>query len=402
MDRVPAERRHNYESYARTGFCGVVNGRVEATSEARERIWDEWVAFCEDLRVPPYLDGLDFSAIVTVATMFGGKLRQGKRGRPVSAGTVRAGLGGVATTIALDTGEQPLHQKDGQHYIKPVQYMLAGFKNFDPAVEKKLACGPDLPHFACEWAHRPGTGPQQQAIGDLIVIAYYYLLRVGEYTTKLRRKKKKRTRQFRAKDVTFFRCNSHGDLVPLRRNATASEILSADAATLRISNQKNGHAGACVHHSAIEDATLVCPVRAVGRRYLHIREHGGRRWNQALLCSYWDHVGKGNVTDGTIRYAVKHAARMLDYPARGIPISRTDTHSLRSGGACALKLAGYGETEIKKMGRWAPNSQAFLEYIQQQLSTFSAGMATAMSRIARFSNLEGTTTADDPRASTIH
>ena len=140
----------------------------------------------------------------------------------------------------------------------------------------------------------------------------------------------------------------------------------------------------------------------MGRRYLHIREHGGRRWNQALLCSYWDHVGKGNVTDGTIRYAVKHAARMLDYPARGIPISRTDTHSLRSGGACALKLAGYGETEIKKMGRWAPNSQAFLEYIQQQLSTFSAGMATAMSRIARFLNLEGTTTADDPRASTIH
>ena len=122
MDRVPAEQRHNYESHARNGFCGIVNGQVEATTEAREKVWDKWTAFCEDLQVPPYLDSLDFSAIVTVATMFGGKLRQGKRGKPVGAGTVRAGLGGVATTIALETGEQPLHQKDGQHYIKPVQH----------------------------------------------------------------------------------------------------------------------------------------------------------------------------------------------------------------------------------------------------------------------------------------
>ncbi len=58
-----------------------------------------------------------------------------------------------------------------------------------------------------------------------------------------------------------------------------------------------------------------------------------------------------------------------------------DTHSLRSGGACALKLAGYDEVYIRKMGRWAPKSNAFLEYIQSQLSTFSAGMATRMSRI---------------------
>ena len=265
----------------------------------------------------------------------------------------------------MDMGKQPLHQRDGQHYIKPVQHMLAGFKNFDPAVEKKLACGPNFPHFACEWAHRRGTGPQQQAIGDLVLIAYYYLLRVGEYTTKIRRRRKRtRTRQFRARDVTFFRYNKFGDLAPLPRNAPASEILTADAATLRISNQKNGHAGACVHHEAIEGATLVCPVRALGRRYIHIWEHA-KRGEGAFLCAYWDHLGHANVTDGAIRYAVKHAARMLDYPARGIPISRVDTHSLRSGGACALKLAGYGETEIKKMGRWALNSQAFLEYIQQ-------------------------------------
>ena len=80
-----------------------------------------------------------------------------------------------------------------------------------------------------------------------------------------------------------------------------------------------------------------------------------------------------------------------------MPIERMDTHSLRSGGACALKLAGHDEVEIRKMGRWAPSSSAFLEYIQQQLSTFSEGMSTGMSRIGVFTNMEGATSHDDLR-----
>ena len=84
--------------------------------------------------------------------------------------------------------------------------MLTGFANYDPATEKKLACHPDLPAFAVKWAYnqKRKTNYAQQATGDLVLIAFYYLLRVGEYTTKTRRKKKTRTRQFRAKDVTFF------------------------------------------------------------------------------------------------------------------------------------------------------------------------------------------------------
>ena len=121
-------------------------------------------------------------------------MRKGKRGKPVKSGTVRAGLSGVATTIALDTGEQPLHQKDGEHFIKPIQHMLAGFKNFDPAVEKKLACHPDVPAFACNWAYREGTGAQQRAIGDLVVVAFYFLLRVGEYTRRRAGAKRRRGR----------------------------------------------------------------------------------------------------------------------------------------------------------------------------------------------------------------
>ena len=277
--------------------------------------------------------------------------------------------------------------------------MLAGFKNFDPAVEKKLACHPDLPAYACEWGHRKGTSTFQQAVGDLIVIAFYFLLRIGEYTTKTRRRSRTRTRQFRVMDVTFFVQDDTGQLIALAVDAPAEDIMRAEAATLRISNQKNGHAGACVHHTALKGAGLACPVRALGRRVKHVRSH--TKSGKAFLCSYWDEIGRGDVTDDNVRFAVKAAAASLKYPDRGIPLERVGTHLLRSGGACALKIAGYEDLVIQKMGRWKANSRAFLEYIQQQLSSFSAGMSEAMSRVPVFTNMEGAVVAEDLRDATV-
>ena len=277
--------------------------------------------------------------------------------------------------------------------------MLAGYKNFDPATEKKLACHPDLPQYAQKIAYE-SKSISQQATGDLITIAFYYLLRIGEYTTKTKRKKKRtRTRQFREKDVTFFKI-INGRMCELPRNAPEADIVTADAATLRISNQKNGHAGACVSNWANLKHPERCPVRALARRVLHIRSHS--RSGNAMLCAFWDKFGKGEVTDNMIRFAIKHAAAALDYPSRGIKIERVDTHSLRSGGACALSKAGRKPHEIMKMGRWAPNSLSFMEYIQEQLSSFSMGMSTEMSEIEVFTNMEGAVNGDDIRQATIH
>ncbi len=112
-------------------------------------------------------------------------------------------------------------------------------------------------------------------------------------------------------------------------------------------------------------------------------------------------MGLGNVTECQISYAVEYAAQALRYPDIGIPLKQVDTHSLRLGGACALKLSGHSDTKIMKVGRWKPNSTSFLEYIQQQLSTFLAGMSTKMSRIAKFTNMEGAVTKEDLRPLTI-
>jgi hypothetical protein len=80
------------------------------------------------------------------------------------------------------------------------------------------------------------------------------------------------------------------------------------------------------------------------------------------------------------------AATLLQYPStRGIPVARIDTHSLRSGGANALALLGYSDTQIQKMGRW--KGATFKEYIREELVCYSAGMSTNMKHNFKFLNI---------------
>ena len=86
---------------------------------------------------------------------------------------------------------------------------------------------------------------------------------------------------------------------------------------------------------------------------------------------------------------MEFAAETLSYPSRNIPLDRIDTHLNQAGGVCAMKLAGFDDESIRTMGRWLPSSNAFLKYIQQQQSRLSQVMETKMSRIVRFTNMEG-------------
>jgi hypothetical protein len=105
------------------------------------------------------------------------------------------------------------------------------------------------------------------------MIAFYYLLRVGEYTVKGSRNSTKQTIQFNYEDATFFRKNVRGHLRCFPRNAPSDLILTADDATLKLDNQKKGWKGVCVYHKT-NGAIDHCPVRALGRWYLHLRHHG--------------------------------------------------------------------------------------------------------------------------------
>ena len=62
---------------------------------------------------------------------------------------------------------------------------------------------------------------------------------------------------------------------------------------------------------------------------------------------------------------MKFAAEKLGYPIRNILVNSIDTYSNRSVGACAIKLAGFDDESIRKLGKLLPSSNAFLDYIKQ-------------------------------------
>jgi hypothetical protein len=86
---------------------------------------------------------------------------------------------------------------------------------------------------------------------------------------------------------------------------------------------------------------------------------------------------KGDVTAENISTALKLAAVELQYQInKGILINRINTHSLPSGGANALALAGYWDTQIQKMGRWW--GATFKEYIREEFACYASGMSMDM------------------------
>ncbi len=74
---------------------------------------------------------------------------------------------------------------------------------------------------------------------------------------------------------------------------------------------------------------------------------------------------------------LKSAAVELQYQInKGVPIDRINTHSLWSGGANALALAGYSDTQIQKMRWW--RGATFKEYIREESTCYASGMSKDM------------------------
>jgi hypothetical protein len=209
--------------------------------------------------------------------------------------------------------------------------------------------------------------------------AFYYLLRVGEYTYH-GTQHTRRTKQFRVCDTQFWK---NGRALP--RNSPASVLLLADAATLTLTNQKNGTKGAVIHQEAVD--TVHCPVKCLARRVLHILSFSSEPSTPLSAYLYSGRIR--HVLASHINSAVKAAVRALQLHHCGFSADLVSSHSLRAGGAMAMKLNGEDRDTIRKHGRWS--SDTFLMYIHEQIAAFSSGISKRMSRHIPFINLKGPT-----------
>jgi hypothetical protein len=174
-------------------------------------------------------------------------------------------------------------------------------------------------------------------MSDLVVIAYFFLLRVGEYTlTTLHRGQHKRTVPLRKGDITFWHQTR---VIPM--DSPLECLLQADGATINLANQKNRVKDAKVSHTPLGDPTI-CPCRSLATL---VDALSGLPTNTAL-GTFCTATGTSQVTGREILEAVCQGARWDNLHLVGYNYAHIGTHSLHSGGATRLCLEGYNKDVI--------------------------------------------------------
>ena len=189
------------------------------------------------------------------------------------------------------------------------------------------------------------------AIADMVSIAFFFLMRPGEYTAPTGENS-----PFKLVDIQFY--------IGARRVsasvATNDDLLHASFVTYTFTTQKN-----CVRNEVIglgrSGNPVCCPVAASARRIQHLREHLAPP--TAPLCTYYRDGNPSFVTASDITTTLKASVAALG-PQLGFSASEVSARSLRAAGAMALLCAHVDTDTIRLLGRW--QSDVMLRYLTVQ------------------------------------
>jgi len=369
-------RLDSFEYLRNTAWKEIGNATLDGAE--RKRHWKAWESHTSAHNLDIYLRGLSAEKRTDALLTFAVAIRRGKYGNKAQVGvqSVSKALRHVAQAFVLARVPDPRRQfATGKEFDLPIARQLKKYRDADPPPKPKLA----IPVSTVKTLKKGYVfSAYHCAVADLVIIAFFFLLRVGEYTLSSKKdRKKKRTVPLRTKDVTLWK----GDR-PLAHSAPLTTLLTATSATIRLENTKNGTKNATVHHGA--QGGFVCPVAAIARR-VHAAYQMDQSGNANLGTTTNRKGQKTVVSDKDINVAVRWAAWKDGLFEKGYSLSRVSSHSLRAGGAMALKLNGAEDSTIKIMGRWSSNT--FITYIHSQIGALTAGLSIKMAREIMFHNV---------------
>ncbi len=108
-----------------------------------------------------------------------GRVRTGYygQGKQIQAGSVvSSAITAVGQAIALATNTNPTKIVGSDKLLPRLQQMLDGFRKADPPTTKQLPVEADVPEFLVQLGLSPEARELDRTLGDLTMIAFYYLL----------------------------------------------------------------------------------------------------------------------------------------------------------------------------------------------------------------------------------
>jgi hypothetical protein len=156
---------------------------VEANNRERKRYWRHWCTFIKPFAgVDPLLTKVPTPERIELLTSFAERVRNGHcgNGNRVRAATVQVALCAIGKTYEMDGRPNPTYRSKGKYWL-PIERLVESYRRQDPPAQHKLAVPVSLVEYLMD-LRKASTSEKVKAVCDMSTIAFYYLLRVGEYT----------------------------------------------------------------------------------------------------------------------------------------------------------------------------------------------------------------------------
>ena len=328
----------------------------------------KWLLYVTELSLDPLLQTVTDK--VPFLQVFSRRIRSGTLSastRAVKSRSVEEYLRSVSQTF-LAMGHDDPRLSSNQRIDHRLQRMLRTYSKQDPPPNRvKPVPVQVLRHIASIAAAT--NLPFQRCLADMITIAFFFLLRPGEYTNS-----HSESTPFRLTDVQLFVGEHRLDLF----DAPLHQLATSTFASLTFTDQKNGVRGEVIGLGRSGCPTL-CPVAAIVRRVIHLRSSGANPVTP-LATAYttkWEKVKPSDITA-----ALRQAVRFLSPTALGFNPEDVTARCLRAAGANALLCANIDTDVIRLLGRW--RSDEMLRYLHLQAAPLMRNFSRDMLRGGTF------------------
>ena len=235
------------------------------------------------------------------------------------------------------------------------------------------------------------TTPWEQASASLLIGAIFFAMRSCEYLSTNTPETDRRTKILRLRNIIF---KKRGITVPHSSN----QLESADIVMIIFEFQKNDKRDIQIHMFKTSDDVLN-PVTAWAKTVRRVWSYPNATAD-LKVCHFLDKNGSLCVIKAqNVRDWLRATVSLIGEHVLGFTADDIGLHSIRSGGAMAMFLSKTSTIIMMRVGRWS--SEAFLEYIREQVQDFTVGISENMLEFESFFNMNRNQTEQHlPKAST--
>jgi hypothetical protein len=319
-------------------------GVAPSTANSIRLYWSYWEKFCGELSVNPLQPRSKDP--VLLLQIFARRYRTGAlphQRKAVRKDAVDSALRAIGQTCVSLGTQDPRLNHFGKIDFRLLRQLNA-YQREDPPPDRVKPIPFQVILYLATTAFAVGAAAEgTKAIADMVILAFFFLLRPGEYTFS---SSKKDSAPFRLQDVCLRRGNVYLDIM----NCALAELDTADFCSLTFSNQKNGVKNEKIGHVR-SGHHLCCPVAAIIRRVKHLRANNAPP--DTPLSKYFATTSNRwfKVTSKDITANLRQAVIVLNPTALGFETKDIEARSLRSGGAMALLCGNVDTDKIRLLGR---------------------------------------------------